>query len=79
VDFLNHYIEKTGCDLSQSMSIGDGANDLPMLRTCQDAQGLGMGFYAKDSVAANLINVIRFGTLETALYVQSYTDNDIVR
>lgn len=45
--------------LSQTLAVGDGANDLPML----GCAGLGVAFRAKPKVQANARIAIRFGTL----------------
>lgn len=53
---------------AETMSVGDGANDLPMLH----AAGLGVAFRAKPSVAAAVIANIRHGDLTALLYAQGY-------
>ena len=50
------------------MAIGDGANDLPMLKTAS----LGVGYYAKDTVCKEIDNLILYGDLSAALYAQGY-------
>lgn len=70
--FLNEYADKLKIDRSDALTIGDGANDLPMLQ----AAGLGLGFHAKPSVVAELTNMIRFNDLTAALYAQGYSDSD---
>lgn len=54
--------------LSATLAIGDGANDLAMLR----AAGLGIAFHAKPIVAAEARSQIRHGTLRAALFAQGY-------
>ncbi|MCS3023185.1 HAD hydrolase family protein [Bacteroides xylanisolvens] len=47
-------------DIAQTIAVGDGANDLPMLGVA----GLGIAFHAKPKVVANAkqsINTIGFG------------------
>ncbi|MGH1397633.1 MAG: phosphoserine phosphatase SerB [Alphaproteobacteria bacterium] len=68
VKFLDEYCTKLGIDASQAMTIGDGANDLPMLLKAQNAGGFGVGYHAKPSVEAELINSIRHGDLAAAIY-----------
>lgn len=70
--FLNEYCAQQGLSLDEALTIGDGANDLPMLQ----AAGMGLGFHAKPSVAAQLENVIRFGDLTSALYAQGFTKDE---
>jgi phosphoserine phosphatase len=51
------------------LAIGDGANDLPMLK----GAGLGIGYKPKQAVADALSNMILHGDLTAALYAQGYT------
>ncbi len=73
VEFLDHYCKELAIDAADCMTIGDGANDLPMLKKA----GLGVGYYAKPSVASELTNVIKFGDLSAPLYAQGYTHKEI--
>jgi len=61
-------------DASRAMAIGDGANDLAMIK----AAGLGLAFYAKPAVAAASHSAITCTDLLSALYFQGYSDEDIV-
>jgi phosphoserine phosphatase len=61
-------------DLDQSLSVGDGANDLPMLK----AAGLGVAFHAKPAVAAEVSARIDHGDLTALLYLQGYRRSDFV-
>lgn len=72
VEFLEHYTRTLGINVTDAMTIGDGANDLPMLKMA----GLGVGYHAKPSVAGELKNNIIHGDLSAALYAQGYTDKD---
>jgi phosphoserine phosphatase len=74
LDFLNTYAAELGISPAQAMTIGDGANDLPMLQ----AAGLGIGYRPKETVAAQVDNIIRFGDLTAALYAQGYTQDMFV-
>ena len=60
--------------LSQTMTVGDGANDLDMIR----AAGLGVAFHAKPVVAGKASARIDHGDLRSLLYIQGYSDSDIV-
>lgn len=55
-------------ELSQTMAIGDGANDLPMLK----AAGLGIGYHAKEIVRKEVTASINHTDLTSALYFQGY-------
>ncbi|HWK01530.1 MAG TPA: phosphoserine phosphatase SerB [Xanthobacteraceae bacterium] len=54
--------------LEDSLAVGDGANDLPMLQ----AAGLGVAYYAKPAVAAAAAIRIERGDLTALLYLQGY-------
>jgi phosphoserine phosphatase len=54
--------------------VGDGANDLPMLK----AAGLGVAFHAKPAVAAEVPARIDHGDLTSLLYLQGYRQTDFV-
>lgn len=73
---LDFYLQQLNLTAADALTIGDGANDLPMLLKAQEAGGLGIGYHAKDSVARELINNIRFGDLTAALYAQGYKDSE---
>lgn len=66
--FLNTYAATLKVDLSETMAIGDGANDLPMLA----AAGLGIGYRAKPLLQENLLNILQFADLRGVLYAQGY-------
>lgn len=72
--YLNQYSTQFGIQPGDVMSIGDGANDLPMLK----AAGLGVGYYPKDVVANEVSSLICFGDLSAALYAQGYREDQIV-
>ncbi|MFT8720397.1 phosphoserine phosphatase SerB [Acetobacter sp.] len=74
---LQHLIRialTSGAPLSSALTIGDGANDLPMLR----AAGLGMAFHAKPVVRKEIVNRIEHGTLRAALFAQGYRAEEFV-
>ena len=75
VEFLDQYCNDLSLNPADCMTIGDGANDLPMLKKA----GLGIGYYAKPSVASELTNTIRFGDLSAPLYAQGYSEKEIKR
>ncbi|MBI4032007.1 MAG: phosphoserine phosphatase SerB [Proteobacteria bacterium] len=66
--FLVDYAAKAGLSLAQTMAVGDGANDLPMLA----AAGLGFGWRPKPLLRESLDNCILYGDLTAALYAQGY-------
>lgn len=60
--------------LSQTIAMGDGANDLAMI----EAAGLGVAYRAKPVVAAASDCGISVTDLTAALYFQGYSDSEIV-
>ena len=62
-----------GCDLSQTLTIGDGANDIPMLQ----AAGLGIAYHPRPVVAQTIDNQIIHTDFTSVLFAQGYTDADI--
>ncbi|HET7774025.1 MAG TPA: phosphoserine phosphatase SerB [Burkholderiaceae bacterium] len=52
-----------GCQPAQAIAMGDGANDLEMMRVA----GLSVAYHAKPAVAAQAGTRIRFGGLDTVL------------
>jgi len=63
-----------GLPLSATLSVGDGANDIPMLK----AAGLGVAFRAKPAVAAAARVRIDHGDLTALLWAQGYAEAEIV-
>lgn len=66
--FLNKYTSDLGLDLAQTLAIGDGANDLPMLA----AAGLGIGYRPKPILEAELLNILKYADLRGVLYAQGF-------
>lgn len=63
-----------GLSLAETMAVGDGANDLPMLETA----GLGVAFHAKPAVAAASRWRIDHADLTALLYAQGYRQTEFV-
>lgn len=61
---LEAWASKLGLPLSQTLAVGDGANDLPMLQ----AAGMGVAFHAKPQVEAAARFNVRYGGLEVILF-----------
>ena len=72
---LEAYTSQLGIALSDTLAIGDGANDLGMI----EAAGLGIAFRAKPAVVARADAAISHGDLTGVLYLQGYRDSDFVR
>ncbi len=62
-----------GLGLDQTMTVGDGANDLAMLR----AAGLGVAFHAKPILAAEARARVDHGGLRALLFAQGYHAHEI--
>jgi phosphoserine phosphatase len=61
-------------DLSATLAVGDGANDLAMLR----AAGLGVAFRAKPIVAAEARARVDHADLRALLFAQGYRASEFV-
>lgn len=59
---------RLGLALDQTLAVGDGANDLPMIQ----AAGLGVAFHAKPTVDAAAPTRVRRADLTALLYLQGY-------
>ncbi|MFH1157569.1 MAG: phosphoserine phosphatase SerB [Pseudomonadota bacterium] len=62
-----------GCDLRHVVAIGDGANDIPMLKKA----GTGVGYFGKPAVTEATPCQIRHTSLISALYMQGYRRDEI--
>ena len=60
---------------SDTLAMGDGANDLDMIR----GSGLGVAYRAKPVVAAEAAGSIRHTDLTAALFFQGYKASEFVR
>ena len=72
-EYLKEIAEKEGINISQTIAVGDGANDLPMLNLA----GLGIAFHAKPTVKNNAQNSISSIGLDGVLYLLGYHDRHI--
>ena len=73
LDQLNRLAAEKNLQLDETIAIGDGANDLPMLLSA----GTGIAYHAKPTVAEQATVVINHGDLSAILFVQGYTKADI--
>ncbi|MBK1793728.1 phosphoserine phosphatase SerB [Devosia sp. WQ 349] len=72
---LETLANEKGLSLSQTMAVGDGANDLDMIAIA----GMGVALHAKPVVAAAAGYRIDHSDLTALLYLQGYDDEDLVR
>ena len=67
---LQHLLEEYGIDSQHSIAIGDGANDLAMMKVA----GLGVAFHAKPKVQQQAQIVVNFADLTALLCLLSAND-----
>ena len=72
-DLLRTLALDQGIRLEQTIAVGDGANDLPML----NAAGLGIAFHAKPKVKASAKQVISNLGLDGILYLIGMSDREV--
>lgn len=73
-DVLREEALNLGISLAETAAIGDGANDIPMLK----AAGLGVGYFGKEIVRAATPFQINSTDLTAMLYFQGYKAMEIV-
>ena len=71
---LEEAVETLKIDFAESLAVGDGANDLSMIQKA----GLGVAYHAKPVVAAAAGAAIQHNDLTALLYLQGYSDSEIV-
>jgi phosphoserine phosphatase len=64
----------TGVSLGETLAVGDGANDIPMI----EAAGLGVAYHAKPALAGAADARIEANDLTALLYAQGYAREDWV-
>ncbi len=72
-ELLQSIADMEQINLAQTIAIGDGANDLPML----NAAGLGVAFHAKPLVKQTASHAISNFGLDSVLYLMGFTDYDL--
>jgi len=72
-DLLQEIAKSEGIALQQTIAIGDGANDLPMLTR----SGLGVAYHAKPVVKESAQHAISNFGLDAVLYLIGFSDRDI--
>lgn len=72
-DLLQKIAAKEGISLAQTIAVGDGANDLPMLQQA----GLGVAYHAKTVVRESAKHSISNFGLDAILYLIGFSDLDV--
>jgi phosphoserine phosphatase len=72
-EYLIAIAKKEGLHINQTIAVGDGANDLPMLNLA----GLGIAFHAKPTVKESASTSISSLGLDGVLYLLGYHDRHI--
>ena len=67
-------VAELGCEAEDSLAVGDGANDIPMIQ----AAGLGVAYHAKPKAAAAAAARIDHCDLTALLYAQGYARSEWV-
>lgn len=70
---LEEIARREGISQQQTIAIGDGANDLPMLNVA----GLGVAYHAKPVVKETASHAISNFGLDSVLYLMGFSDRDI--
>lgn len=71
---LEQLAEQEGIDCEQTIAVGDGANDLPMLSRA----GLGIAFHAKPIVRESAKHQVSTLGLDAVLYLLGVRDRDLI-
>jgi phosphoserine phosphatase len=74
VSALKETVAALGLTETDAMAVGDGANDLGMLKLA----GAGVALHAKPVVAAEVDRRVNFGDLTALLYLQGYVRDEFV-
>jgi len=72
---LEEAVASLGIVSEDALAVGDGANDLGMIQRA----GLGVAYHAKPVVAEAAGAAINHNDLTALLYLQGYSDREIIR
>jgi phosphoserine phosphatase len=70
---LARFAEQFGVPLTQTVAVGDGANDIDML----EAAGLGVAFNAKSALRAAADASVNQPFLDTVLFILGISGNEV--
>ena len=71
---LNRECEKLKISKNDTLAVGDGANDIPMLAEA----GLGVGFRPKPLVKQHVSNIIEHCDLRGILFLQGFAESEFI-
>jgi phosphoserine phosphatase len=74
LDALEEAAAHLKLDFAETLAVGDGANDIAMIQRA----GLGVAYHAKPVVAEAAAAAINHNDLTALLYLQGYSDSEIV-
>ena len=75
LQYLNKYVKKYNLNYRDTICVGDGANDIEMIKHA----GLGVSYYGKSALKKEADLHFNNTNLLGLLYAQGYTDNDIIK
>lgn len=75
IETLESNATDLGLDMSETIAVGDGANDLGMIKRA----GLGVAYHAKPLIAEAAKASVNFSDLTSLLYLQGYHETEIQR
>jgi phosphoserine phosphatase len=75
LDALIELRERFGLAPEDTLAVGDGANDIPMI----EAAGLGVAFHGKPAIREAAAACIDHGDLTALLYAQGYRREEFVK
>ena len=75
LDMLEAEAKTLGLEPRQTLAIGDGANDIPMIR----AAGMGIAYKAKEALRKQTPYQINHSDLLSVLFFQGFTQKEIVK
>lgn len=69
-EVLEQACRELNLTLADCVTVGDGANDLPMLQTCNAGGGLGVAYHAKPAVRAVIPHQVNHSDLRLLMWAQ---------
>ena len=74
-EYLNKYVKKYNLNYKDTICVGDGANDIEMIKHA----GLGVSYHGKNALKKEANIHFNYTSLLGLLYAQGYTDSDIIK